>query len=120
MWLPDTTYTYDGARRLVAFSRFATYRYTGDGLRSTKTILGHTQSFVWQRAGRLPLVLEDGVNRYIYGPGGLPIEQVDARGLKFFFHQDQLGSTRALSDADGESVAGRRAFRRSGRGPWLS
>lgn len=48
---------------------------------------------------------EDGDNRYIYRPGGLPIEQVAANGKAVFFHQDQLGSTRVLSDAHGHAAA---------------
>ena len=104
---PSAAYTYDGARRLSAFSgpsASATYAYTGDGLRASKTVSAHAQNFVWQRVGTLPLLLEDGANSYIYGPGDLPIEQVSASGTKYFFHQDQLGSTRALSDAFGRAA----------------
>ncbi len=28
-------------------------------------------------AEELPLILSDGTNSYIYGPGGLPIEQIN-------------------------------------------
>ena len=101
----SATYTYDGANRLTAFAGIATYTYTGDGLRASKTVSGHAQSFVWDRAEGLALPLEDGVNRYIFGPGGLPIEQVAANGTTTFFHQDQLGSTRALSNANGKLAA---------------
>ena len=48
--------------------------------------------------------LSDGVATFVYGPGGLPIEQVDGAGNVLNFHHDQLGSTRALSDASGTVV----------------
>jgi len=98
-------YQYDGASRLVGIAGVAGYTYTGDGLRVKKTVGAKTQIFAWDRAEGLPLVLDDGINQYIYGPGGLPLEQVDAHGNKLFFHQDQLGSTRALSDPHGNAVA---------------
>jgi RHS repeat-associated protein len=38
---------------------------------------------------------------YIYGPGGLPVEQIGFDGTKVWFHHDQLGSTRLLTDQAG-------------------
>jgi len=38
---------------------------------------------------------------YLYGPGGLPVEQVTPAGTALFYHHDQLGSTRVLTDANG-------------------
>ncbi|MGH7905681.1 MAG: RHS repeat-associated core domain-containing protein [Candidatus Binataceae bacterium] len=102
--LSNAAYSYDGARRLSAFSGIASYAYTGDGLRAAKTVNAVTRNFVWDRAAKLPLVLDDGVNRYIYGPGGMPIEQVSGVRTSFF-HTGQLGSIRGLSDASGKRSA---------------
>jgi len=98
-------YTYDGANRLTGYAGLASYSYSGDGLRTSKTFVGRTQHFVWNRVQGLPLVLEDGAYRYIYGPGGLPIEEVATNGATSFFHQDQVGSTRALSNSQGKLLA---------------
>jgi RHS repeat-associated protein len=59
---------------------------------------------VWDQSGSLPLVLSDGTNNYVYGPGGLPLEQISGSTISYF-HQDQLGSTRALTNAGGSPVA---------------
>lgn len=104
MLTPAAAYSYDGNRRLTAYSGIATYTYMGDGLRASKTVSGQKQTFIWNRGEGLEKVLEDGANFYLYGPNGVPIEQIGS-GQKYFFHQDQLGSTRALSDASGHPVA---------------
>jgi RHS repeat-associated protein len=39
----------------------------------------------------------------MYGPGGLPLEQITSSGT-LYYHQDQLGSTRALSNSAGTVV----------------
>ncbi|WP_244885615.1 RHS repeat-associated core domain-containing protein [Amycolatopsis vancoresmycina] len=100
------TYGYDQAGRLNAFTRgttSATYGYNGDGLRMSKTSGGTTTTFVWD-AGSTPNVLNDGTNEYLYGPDGLPIEQVGAAGAFWYVH-DQVGSTLALLTGAG-AVAG--------------
>ena len=80
------------------------YGYDGDGLRTNKTGVGAT-TFTWNIAEGLPLVIQDGATSFISGPGGLPLEQIGASGEVSFFHQDQLGSTRMLSDATGMVAA---------------
>src|SRR5205807_4037827 len=80
------------------------YAYNGDGLRTSKTINGTATNFTWDVADGLPLVLTDGSNAYVYGPDGRPLEQINGSSA-VFFHQDQLGSTRALTDATGTVVA---------------
>lgn len=40
---------------------------------------------------------------YLYGPGGLPVEQIDPSGNAYFYAHDRLGSTRALTDSGGTS-----------------
>jgi RHS repeat-associated protein len=47
----------------------------------------------------------DGNTRYITGPGGLPIEQVDGSNNVLYYYQDQLGSTRGLLDGSGNTQA---------------
>jgi RHS repeat-associated protein len=48
----------------------------------------------------LPLLLEDGEASYIYGPGGMLVEEVTG-GKEYYYHPDQLGSVRALTDSEG-------------------
>jgi RHS repeat-associated protein len=49
----------------------------------------------------LPLILSDTTNSYIYGPGGLPIEQVSSGGTVTYLHHDQQGSTCLLTGSTG-------------------
>jgi RHS repeat-associated protein len=103
-------YTYDQANRLTAYgagSTTAQYAYNGDGLRMTKTVNnGAPEAFTWDVAvGKGPaLLLKDGTTDYIYGPGGLPLEQVNGNTVLYYL-QDQLGSTRALTTSTGTVVA---------------
>jgi RHS repeat-associated protein len=50
------------------------------------------------------MLLVDGSTRFIYGPDGLPLEQVDGSGGVLWIHHDQLGSTRALTGPTGGVV----------------
>jgi len=107
------TYTYDQAGRLVAYGRKARYAYNGDGLRMSKTLAGRRERFVWDAPAGLPLV--DGTVAYVYGPGGLPLERITATTGRrpqrrspasiLYYHHDQLGSTRLLTDARGTVAA---------------
>jgi len=40
-------------------------------------------------------------NSYIYGPGGLPIEQISSGGTVLYLHHDQQGSTRLITGSSG-------------------
>jgi RHS repeat-associated protein len=102
---PTTTLAYDQARRLVGYGSTATYEYNGEGLRMSKAVSGSTSQFSWDVSGESPLILDDGANRYVYGSGGRPVEQVSASGIVTYLHQDQLGSTRAATDSSGATVA---------------
>jgi RHS repeat-associated protein len=107
----STTYGYDQANRLVSYvsgTTTASYAYNGDGLRVAKTVGGTTTTFGYDIAEGMPLLLTDGSNSYIYGPGGVPIEQI-ASGAAKYLHADQLGSIRMLTVADG-SVAGTASY----------
>jgi len=83
----------------------ASYAYNGDGLRTSKTVNNTSEAFTWDVAGGLPLLIQDAGTQFVYGPSGLPIEQINSSGTATFLHQDQLGSTRLLTDAFG-NVAG--------------
>lgn len=83
----------------------ATYTYDGDGLRTSKHTTGGTEQFVWDVSGSQPQLLADGTTSFIYGPDGLPIEQIDGTGAASYFFHDQLGSTKALLDQSGTVAA---------------
>ncbi|MHB8509715.1 MAG: RHS repeat-associated core domain-containing protein [Candidatus Dormibacteria bacterium] len=104
----STSYSYDQANRMVNIAGAATYGYNGDGLRMSKTISGATTQQTWDTAEGLPLEIQDGGTSYITGAGGLPLEQISGNGI-LYYHVDQLGSTRALTDATG-AVVGTCAF----------
>jgi RHS repeat-associated protein len=46
-------------------------------------------------------VVQDGTTRYVTGSGGLPLEQVTSTGSVYYYHLDQLGSVRAITDSTG-------------------
>lgn len=73
------------------------YLYDGSGLRTDLS---------WDLSGPMPLVVGTlDTTAYLTGPNGLPVERIDAAGNALYFHQDQLGSTRALTGAAGVVVA---------------
>src|SRR5579863_7577736 len=70
---PPTTRPYASSR--------STYRYgyNGDGLRMVKTQPGGaSELYSWDVSGNDPLMLADGSTYYVYGPGGVPLEQIGA------------------------------------------
>ena len=74
------------------------YAYNGEGLRTSQTVSGTTTYMAWDMAEELPLILSDGTNSYIYGPDGLPVEQINnSTGTVLYLHHDQQGSTRLLT-----------------------
>jgi RHS repeat-associated protein len=108
-----TTYGYNQANDLTSVTRPKegkkgaiedTYGYNGDGLRTSQTISGTTTYLAWDLADKLPLILNDGTNSYIYGAGSLPIEQISGAGTTQYLHHDQQGSTRLLTNTTGENV----------------
>jgi RHS repeat-associated protein len=109
-----TTYGYDQAGDLTAINRPEgeskpkiedTYAYNGEDLRTSQTISGTTTYMAWNMTEGLPLLLSDGTNSYIYGPGGLPVEQISTGGTTLYLHHDQQGSTRLLTGSTGVKEA---------------
>jgi RHS repeat-associated protein len=113
---PVTSYEYNQAEKLTSVSRPEgpkiedTYANNGEGLRTSQKVSGTTSYFTWDEAESLPLLLSDGTDSYVYGPGGLPIEQVNnSTGAVTYLHHDQQGSTRLLTNSSGE-VAGKCSY----------
>jgi len=57
----------------------------------------------WDTAEGLPLLLSDGTNSYIYGPGGIPVEQISSGGTTYL-HHDQQGLIRLLTGSAGTAT----------------
>jgi RHS repeat-associated protein len=111
---PATNYTYNQAGSLTSVKRAAegetpavdtSYAFDGAGLLALRTSGLTTQHMTWDQSAALPLLLNDGINSYIYGPNGLPITQINAEEEPTYLHHDQLGSTRMLTDPSGEAAA---------------
>ena len=107
-----TTYGYDQAGNLIQIKQGKlgglnnTYAYNGDGLRTSQTkAKANTSYLTWDIHAHLPLVLSDEQNSYIYGPGGLPIEQISKSFSTVYIHHDQQGSTRLLTGTTGKPEA---------------
>jgi RHS repeat-associated protein len=109
-----TTYGYDQAGNLTSIERPKegktaeikdTYTYDGNNLRVSQTIAGTKSFLAWQVSEGIPLILNDGTNSYIYGPEGLPVEQISTGGTVLYLHHDQQGSTRMLTGSTGKSEA---------------
>jgi RHS repeat-associated protein len=105
------TYAYDQAENLISVTRPKegltaelkdTYTYDGNGLRASQTISGTATFLTWNPTRGLPLLLNDTTNNYIYGPGGLPVEQINNSGTVLYLHHDQQGSTRLLTGSTGK------------------
>jgi RHS repeat-associated protein len=99
-----TTYSYDQAGNLSAIDSPGidnTFEYDGNGLRIKETKDATTYKMVWDSTPGLPLMLRAGNDYYVYGPDGLPIEEITS-GSVDYLHHDQLGSTRVLTNSSGE------------------
>jgi len=97
---------YDQANRLTQATVAGlteTSTYDGDGVRATRQVgAGPLTRYVTDPAAGLPVTLDDGTRRYVWGLGlayavsGTAIE---------VYHADRLGSVRALTDAGGSVIA---------------
>lgn len=62
-----------------------------------------TTTFTWDiAAGGIPVVLDDGTSRYVYGPSGLIAQKTATDDL--YYLADGLGSTMAITDDIGDMV----------------
>jgi RHS repeat-associated protein len=109
---PATTYGWNQASELTSVERPAegetpkiedAYAYNGEGLRTSETSGATTNYLTWNTAEEgLPLLLSNGTYSFIYGPAGLPIEQINnSTGTVTYLHHDQAGSTRLLTGSAG-------------------
>jgi RHS repeat-associated protein len=110
---PATTYAYNESGVLTSVTRPEegevapindSYTYNGDRLRVSETTPTATRYWTWDVAGRLPVIVDDGRNSYVYGPQNLPVEQVSSEGVVTYLHHDQQGSTRLLTGSSGTAV----------------
>lgn len=98
-------YAYDQAGHLISTSGGGienTFKYDGTGLMTTETRATSTYHMAWDITPGLPLLLRSGNDYYVYGPDGLPIEQINS-GSATYLHHDQLGSIRLLTNSSGET-----------------
>jgi RHS repeat-associated protein len=79
--------------------------YRGDHLRHSRTVGGTTTTYTWDVHRALPVVLQDGTHTFVYGLDGRLISQTDAAGQQTYVLSDGLGSTVALTDANGTVTA---------------
>jgi RHS repeat-associated protein len=116
---PATTYGYDQDGNLTSIERSKegatpeikdSYTYDANDLRTAQTIGTTTTHLDWNLTEPLPLLLSDETNSYIYGPAGLPIEQINnSTSAVTYLHHDQSGSTRLLTGATG-TVTGKCSY----------
>lgn len=92
------------SKKAVA-SPATSYGYDGDGLRTSQTTGATATRYTWDTTTSVPEVTSDGTNSYIYGPDGLPIEQISSNETPSYFLHDAIGSTRALLGSAGTVVA---------------
>jgi RHS repeat-associated protein len=98
------SYVYDQANRLTSLGSAAQYSYDGFGLRTQKNVAGVVTNYTWNIVQGLPTVILDGQTAYVTGLGGLPLEQITPSGQVYYYHSDQQGSTRAMTDSSGAVV----------------
>jgi RHS repeat-associated protein len=102
-----TNYTYDQANQLTS-APTVSYHYNADNLRTSKGTNYGPQNFTWDVADNTPLLLQQEivgvVTNFVYGPDDQPIEQITGTTATYL-HQDQLGSTRLLTDQTGAVTA---------------
>lgn len=110
---PATTYKYDQAGDLTSVERAEegetpaiaeSFAYDGGDLMASRTVGLSTSHLVWDLTEAPEGLLSDGGSSYIYGPGGLAIEQVSSEEVPTYIHHDQLGSTRLLTNSSGEAT----------------
>ena len=97
------TFAYDAAHRLTSATiagATSSYGYNGDGLRVTHTSGATTTRYVSDVNRALPVVLDDGTRKYVWGAAGLAYS-VDTANTLTVYHTDGLGSVGPLTDGGG-------------------
>jgi RHS repeat-associated protein len=98
-------YTYDCADRLTKIEKnqaiVGEYEYDGDGKRIQATENSVTTTYMYNNADILYEENTNGTASYIYGPQGrlAKITTIGQESNTFYYHTDQLGSTRLVTDS---------------------
>jgi YD repeat-containing protein len=109
----NDTFTYDQANRLTSVHQgrvtsqqsVTTNTYDGDGKRVTMTESTHTTiTYVYDVNRGLPVVLQDGLHKNLWGFGLAYTVSMDGQNTGQVPHTDGLGSVRALTNANGAVV----------------
>jgi RHS repeat-associated protein len=110
---PATTYEYDQEGELTGVERAEegetpaiaeSFAYEGNGLLASRVTGSDIRHLVWDQTESPASLLSDGEDSYIYGPRGLPVEQISSEEVPEYLHHDQLGSTRMLTDGSGADI----------------
>jgi RHS repeat-associated protein len=100
------TFSFDQANRLTSAAVAGTtenYVYDGDGRRFSRQVgASPATRYVFDGVGDLAATMDDGSRKYVYGLG--LAYAVSGSSIEVY-HPDVLGSTRALTDAAGVTVA---------------
>ena len=102
----EHTYSYDAENRLtkVDGGSTASYSYDADGNRTEKTADGLSMEYIYDTSGEI--VAEDNGTSwwtgYVYADGQM-IAQYDSDATRFI-HQDHLGSTRMVTELNGNML----------------
>lgn len=104
-------YTYDYRNRLVQFSddgtgQISTYRYDSLGRRIEKNVAGNVTRFYYDGGDLIEEqnAADATVATYVYSKAADGRVQMQRGGLDYYYHTDDLGSTRALTDNTGVVV----------------
>ena len=95
---------YDQANRLVSATingQTTTFAYDGDGKRTRKVAGGQTTNYTYDVAAGLPVLLEDGQRKYVWGRSLLYATNPAGDVLRHVYQRDGLGTVRALTDGAG-------------------
>ncbi|MFN8521629.1 MAG: RHS repeat-associated core domain-containing protein [Chloroflexota bacterium] len=103
------TYAYDRANRLISATigttAATTYAYDPDGKRISATVSGQVTNYLYDVHRGLPVLLEDGTRRYVWGQGLAYAVSGSGATLEVdVYHPDGLGSVRAQTDSSGAIV----------------
>jgi RHS repeat-associated protein len=105
--LHTTGYRYDAAGDLTSIAPPSgtgdRFRYDAAGLRTSEAGRA-TATFTWDTRGASAALLSDGSHTFIYGPDGIPLEQIGQHGSVVWLHHGQVGNTRLLTDKTGAVV----------------